>query len=43
MIKATFAILIALTLLIAGCGNGTNGGNDQKTPVYFVPPTAQDA
>jgi hypothetical protein len=42
MIKATFAILIALTILTAGCSNGNNT-NDQKTPVYFVPPIARDA
>ena len=42
MMKVTFAILITLSLLTAGCSNGNNT-NDQKTPVYFVPPTAQDA
>jgi hypothetical protein len=39
MMKATVAILIALTLLTASC---TKTNNDQK-PVYFVPPTADAA
>jgi ABC-type Fe3+-citrate transport system substrate-binding protein len=43
MMKATFAILIVLTLLTAGCSNGNNDNKDQKTPVYFVPPTAHAA
>jgi hypothetical protein len=40
MMKATVPLLIALTLLLAGC---TKGNNDQKPPVYFVPPAAQSA
>jgi hypothetical protein len=40
MMKATFAIVIALALLTAGC---TKGNNDQKPPVYLAPPAAYTA
>jgi hypothetical protein len=40
MMKATFALLIALALVTAGC---SKGNNDQKPPVYFVPPAAHAA
>jgi hypothetical protein len=40
MMKVTIAILIALAVLIGGC---SKGNNDQKPPVYFVPPAAHAA
>jgi hypothetical protein len=40
MIKPMLAILIALALLTAGC---SKGNNDQKPPVYFVPPATHAA
>jgi hypothetical protein len=39
MKRASFAILIAFALVLAGC---TKTNPDQK-PVYFVPPTADPA
>jgi hypothetical protein len=40
MMRATVAILIGLALLTAAC---SKGNNDQKPPVYFVPPAAHSA
>jgi hypothetical protein len=40
MMKVTVAILIGLALLTVSCSKGTN---DQKPPVYFVPPAAHAA
>jgi hypothetical protein len=39
MMKATVPILIAFTILLAACTKG----NDQKPPVYYVPPSASAA
>jgi hypothetical protein len=40
MMKVTIALLIALALLTAACTKGTN---DQKPPVYLVPPAVHAA
>jgi hypothetical protein len=39
-VRVTVALLIALAVLTASCTKGTN---DQKPPVYFVPPAVHAA
>ena len=39
MMRSTMALLVALSLVLAGC---TKSNPDEK-PVYFVPPTADVA